>query len=123
MKSTPSHSQNLPFDPEEQSEKVAFDFGFSRRGFVQLLSTGLFVAANVAPAIAQRARGGGGGGFFGASIRNLAARIHIGKDGMITVLAGKVEMGQGARAELTLAAAEELRVSASQIQMVLSDTA
>jgi len=107
-------------DPEELSEKVAFNFGFNRRNFVQLLSTGLFVAVNVAPALAQSRRGGG---FGGARIRNLAARIHIGKDGMITVMSGKVEIGQGARAELTQAAAEELFVPVSQINLILSDTA
>src|SRR5258708_24279367 len=106
-------------DPEELSEKVAFDFGYSRRNFVKLLSTGLFVAVNVAPALAQRR---GGGGFGGTRIRNIAARIHIGKDGIITVMAGKVEIGQGARAELTQAAAEELFVPASQIRLVLSAT-
>jgi isoquinoline 1-oxidoreductase len=37
-------------------------------------------------------------------------------------MSGKVEGGQGARAELTQAAAEELRIPASQIQMVLADT-
>ncbi len=53
---------------------------------------------------------------------NLGARIHLAKDGPITVLAGKVEGGQGARAELTLAAAEELHVPANSIQFVLADT-
>src|SRR6185437_1344665 len=35
---------------------------------------------------------------------------------------GKVEGGQGSRAEFTQAAADELRVPASQVQMILSDT-
>jgi isoquinoline 1-oxidoreductase len=52
----------------------------------------------------------------------VAARVHIGKDGTITVLSGKIEMGQGARAELSQAAAEELRVPVDRIQMVLGDT-
>ena len=106
-------------DVEELSEKVAFDFGFSRRNFVQVLGAGLMVAVSAGPALAQRSGARGAGAGRG---RNVAARIHIGKDGTITVLAGKVEMGQGARAELTQAAAEELFVPASQIQMVLSDT-
>src|SRR2546423_7952991 len=118
MKTNPHPIEASPFDPEELSEKVAFHFNFNRRNFVQLLSTGLLVAANVGPALAQRSRGGGGGG----RPRNIGARIHIGKDGIITVMAGKVEMGQGARAELTQAAAEELFVTPSQIQMNLSDT-
>jgi isoquinoline 1-oxidoreductase len=52
----------------------------------------------------------------------VAARLHIGKDGSITVMTGKVECGQGARAELTQAAAEELRVPASQIKLIMADT-
>src|SRR6185295_719421 len=72
------------------------------------------------PALAQQRRGGRGGG---GETRNLSARLHIGKDGVITVLTGKVEVGQGSRAELTQAAAEELRVSASQVQLVMADTA
>jgi len=104
---------------EELSQKVTYDFSVSRRNFVQTLGACLLVAANVGPAIAQRAGGRGGGG---GRLRNVSARIHIGKDGIITVLAGKTEMGQGARASLTQAAAEELFVPVSQINLVLSDT-
>src|ERR1019366_6227712 len=66
------------------------------------------------------ARGGGGGG---TGARTIAARIHLGKDGAITVLAGKVEGGQGARAELSQAAAEELGVPVAALQMLMADTA
>ncbi len=52
----------------------------------------------------------------------VSARIHIAKDGKITVLTGKVEEGQGARAELTQAAAEELRVPVSQVDLTTADT-
>ena len=45
-----------------------------------------------------------------------------GKDGTITVLTGKVEGGQGARAELSQAAAEELGVPLSSVQMLMADT-
>ena len=55
-------------------------------------------------------------------MRSIAARIHLGQDGVITVLTGKVEMGQGSRAELTQAAAEELRVPVGRIQMLMADT-
>jgi isoquinoline 1-oxidoreductase len=37
-------------------------------------------------------------------------------------MTGKVECGQGARAELTQAAAEELRVGADQIRLIMADT-
>ncbi|HUV13477.1 MAG TPA: molybdopterin cofactor-binding domain-containing protein [Acidobacteriota bacterium] len=52
----------------------------------------------------------------------VAARIHLNEDGTITALSGKVEEGQGPRAELSQAAAEELRVPVSQIRLVMADT-
>src|SRR3989442_3533149 len=105
---------------EEPIELVKYDFGLSRRGFVQILSAGLLIASSASPALAQRA--GRRGGFGGSGARTIAARIHLGKDGSITVLTGKVEAGQGARAELTQAAAEELRVPAERIELIMGDT-
>ncbi len=52
----------------------------------------------------------------------LAARLHIGKDGKVTLFTGKVECGQGARTELTEAAAEELRVPVDRVTLVMADT-
>src|SRR5438309_5605989 len=103
-------------DYDEPVERVGYDFGLNRRSFVQILSAGLLIAASP-PALAQRRGGRGGGG-----ARNIGARIHLGTDGTITVLTGKVEAGQGARSELTQAAAEELRVPANQVQLVMADT-
>ncbi len=101
---------------EELLERVDYDFGLNRRAFVQILGAGLLIAAS-ASTLAQRRGGFGGGG-----ARTIAARIHLGKDGSITVLTGKVEAGQGARAELTQAAAEELRVPAERVQLIMADT-
>ncbi len=108
----------LAFDQEETIEPVAHDFGLKRRSFVKVLGAGLLVAVS-APALAQRSGGRGGGG----RPVTIAARIHFGKDGVITVLTGKVEGGQGARAELSEAAAEELRVPVQSVQLVMGDTA
>jgi isoquinoline 1-oxidoreductase len=108
---------------DEIIEPVGYDFGLNRRGFMQFLSAGLLIASSVSPALAQRAAGGRrGGGFGGSGARSIAARILLGKDGSITVLTGKVEAGQGSRAELTQAAAEELRVPIESIQLVMADT-
>jgi len=109
-------------DYNELIEPVGYDFGLSRRSFVQILGAGLLLVVASAPALAQERRRGGGD-FFGRGARTLSARLHIGKDGIITVMTGKVEAGQGARAELTQAAAEELRVAPGQVQLVMSDTA
>ncbi|MGA2498217.1 MAG: molybdopterin cofactor-binding domain-containing protein [Tepidisphaeraceae bacterium] len=111
---------------DEPVDRVIFDFALSRRGFVQVLGAGLLIAVSEAPVLGQAAggRGGGrrGGGFGGGGAKGITARLHIGKDGVITVLTGKVEGGQGARAELTQAAAEELHVPATSILLIMGDT-
>jgi isoquinoline 1-oxidoreductase subunit beta len=106
-----------PEDANQIIEPVEFDFGLKRRTFVQLVATGIAVVVSV-PTLAQQ-RGGGRGT---TQVRNLAERLHIGQDGVVTLLCGKVEIGQGARAEFTQAAAEELRVPVSQVQVTLADT-
>ena len=116
MKRDLATDEALPPDYEEAVERVDYNFGLKRRAFVQILGAGLLIAVS-APALAQRRGGRGGGG-----TRNIAARIHLGKDGTITVMTGKVEAGQGARTELSQAAAEELRVPLGQIQLVMADT-
>jgi len=89
----------------------------SRRSFVQLLGTGLLITVTEGVAPGQRRRGGGG-----RSIP-VAARIHINADGTISVMTGKVEEGQGPRAQLSQVAAEELRVGVESIRLIMSDTA
>lgn len=109
---------------DEPVDRVDYQFGLTRRGFVQILGAGLLIAVADSPVSAQRrgGRGGRGGGMGGTPIRNVAARVHIGKDGSITVMTGKVEAGQGSRAELTQAAAEELHVGSDRIQLLMADT-
>ena len=83
-----------------------------RRQFFQALGGGLaiFIAREEAPAQQQ------------ALPQEIDAWLHIGKDGAITVSTGKVEMGQGARTELTQVVAEELRAPVASITMVMGDT-
>jgi len=97
--------------------RIAGDLELTRRGFVQLLGAGLLFTVSAPVVVAQRR-----GGRSGPRTRSVSARIHLAKDGTITVLTGKVEMGQGARAELAQAAAEELRVPVSRIAMLMGDT-
>jgi isoquinoline 1-oxidoreductase len=52
----------------------------------------------------------------------LLSRLHIGDDGAITVLTGKVECGQGIRTTLTQVAAEELRLPIARVQLLMGDT-
>ena len=83
-----------------------------RRGFVQFTTAGLLIAM-----FAERADGQRGGG-----TKSLEARLLIGKDGRVTVLTGKVEEGQGARTQIGMVAAEELRLPVAMIDVVMADT-
>jgi isoquinoline 1-oxidoreductase len=101
--------------------------GLSRREFVQVLGAGLLITVTGEIALAQQqrrgGRGGGRGGFGGRGPTNIAARLHIDRDGSITVMTSKVEVGQGSRAEITQAAAEELRLEPARVRLIMADTA
>jgi isoquinoline 1-oxidoreductase len=97
-------------------EEPSSEIKLSRRTFLQMLGTGLLITVTQGVSLGQRSRG------RGREI-TVAARLHINQDGTITVMTGKVEEGQGPRAQLTQAAAEELRVAVDQIRLVMSDTA
>jgi isoquinoline 1-oxidoreductase len=118
---------SLPLDPyEEPIDQIEFHFAPTRREFVQVLGAGIVIAVAATTAAAQqqpRQGGGRGGGGRGqAPPTPLTARLHIGQDGIVTVMTGKVECGQGARAELTQAAAEELRLPPERIVLIMADT-
>src|ERR1700730_3215400 len=88
---------------DEPVDRVHFDFAnlaitVSRRQFVQVLGAGILIAVAVdaSEVAAQTPNRGGRGGRGGGRPTTVAARLHIAKDGAITLLAGKVECGQGA---------------------------
>ena len=109
-----------PTEDAESQKPAEPRRGLTRRSFVKILGAGLLITVAPLPVPGQR-RGGGGRGEAGGL--KVAARVHIAQDGTITVMTGKVEGGQGARAELTQAAAEELRVPVGRIGLVMGDTA
>jgi isoquinoline 1-oxidoreductase len=82
-----------------------------RRTFLQALGSGLLITVASPEAWAQAGAG-----------MPVSARLFLNEDGSITALSGKVEEGQGPRAELTQAAAEELRVPADRVRLVMADT-
>jgi isoquinoline 1-oxidoreductase len=88
--------------------------GVNRRNFLEIAGAGLLIVATAPLSDAQRGGGGGAG--------TLETRLHIGEDGLITVLSGKIEEGQGALTELAMVAAEELHVSLDRMRMVMGDT-
>src|SRR5262249_7672684 len=86
-----------------------------------IAGAGLLITVMATPARAQR-RGRGGEDFLGSGAGTLEARLHLAADGTVTVLSGKVEVGQGSRAELAMAAAEEMRLPLDRLRMVMADT-
>lgn len=88
----------------------------SRRTFVQVVGAGLLITVTQGVSLGQRSRGRGGRPIL------VDARLHINQDGTISVMTGKVEEGQGARAQLSQAAAEELQVPVGRIRLVMADT-
>jgi isoquinoline 1-oxidoreductase len=79
-----------------------------RRTFLQALGSGLLITVAAPEAWAQ-----------GTPV---SARLFLNEDGTITALSGKVEEGQGPRAELSQAAAEELRLPVGRVRLVMADT-
>jgi CO/xanthine dehydrogenase Mo-binding subunit len=118
--------------PHEHPDPTEIHAPLSRRGFLHALGAGLLLAVTADLAVAQvppgggRGRGGGGGrggfGRGGGGAKTVSARLHIGQDGIVTVMTGKVECGQGSRAELTQAAAEELCVAPDRVRLIMADT-
>jgi CO/xanthine dehydrogenase Mo-binding subunit len=103
-------------EPEryELREGPFYHFEMNRREFGQVLGAGVLLSVAIPNALAQRARE--------ERSTSLAQRLHIGADGVITVLTSKVEVGQGSRTQLTQAAAEELRVPVDQVRFIMADT-
>lgn len=102
-------------EPEryEQNDATPYRFDLSRRTFLGVAGAGLLIVARHKAAQVQT-RGQHG---------TIAARLHIGKNGRVTLLTGKVEVGQGSRTQLAQATAEELRVPVDRIDVVMADTA
>src|SRR5262249_49110656 len=92
-----------------------YHFELSRRDFVQLLGAGLFLSVAVPSVLAQRAG-------RGERAINLAQRLHLGADGVVTVFTSKVEVGQGSRTQLTQAAAQELHLPLEPLRLIMADT-
>lgn len=101
---------DLAIEPEryELLEGPAYTFTPTRREFVEVLGAGVVLTIFSWNAEAQQS--------------TPATRLYLGEDGTVTLFSGKVEGGQGARTELAMAAAEELRLPVDKVRVVLADT-
>ncbi len=112
MKRTPESPEPDRF---ELSEAPPYRFAWTRRGFLGSLGAGFVVAAGLEGDGSEAAEKDDLGPVIGA-------RLHVGEDGTVTVFSSKVEVGQGSRAQLTQAAAEELRLPLDRVRLVLAET-
>jgi nicotinate dehydrogenase subunit B len=110
---------NSESDLLEVPEGWGFVHTMDRRDFLKLTSFGLLVLCAIDPLL----------GMTGESPSEAAplapdfnAFLHIGADGRVTCLVGKVEMGQGIMTTLPQLAAEELSVPLSSVDIVMGDT-
>jgi nicotinate dehydrogenase subunit B len=92
-----------------------------RRDFLKLTSSGLLVVFALTPPKGTLRPVWNPAGIQRPS-PDFNAFVHIGADGRVTMLVGKVEMGQGAMTSLPQLAAEELHVSLASVDVVLGDT-
>ena len=92
-----------------------------RRDFLKLTSSGLLVIFALTPPEGMLRPVWNPAGIQRPS-PDFNAFVHIGANGRVTVLVGKVEMGQGVMTSLPQLAAEELHVSLASVDVVLGDT-
>ena len=84
----------------EERENRPYRFALDRRAFGRIFGSGLLFTAFAPPLAAaqdpaRRAR----------SRERISERVLFGMDGSVTVLSGKVEVGQGSRTQIAMAAA------------------
>ena len=110
-------------DPEvaEHTVPILHWFSLDRRRFLKLFGGGHLVAA-ASPDASAFAQESGRARQSQELPKDLAAWLHIDKDGKVTVFTGKVEVGQNIRTSLAQQVAEELRVGVDTIRMVMGDT-
>lgn len=110
-----------PFEPnqDELPQKPEYHFHLDRRKFFKLFGGGLAVAFVIKDMFSLA-----GETLPPATVstNQVAAWIHIGEDGTVSVYTGKVEVGQNIRTSLSQIVAEELHVPMSSVKMIMGDT-
>jgi nicotinate dehydrogenase subunit B len=121
-----SETTNPQFQIEPERYELAagpaYRFETDRRDFFKLLGAGLLVVLVMKNTRAAQESGGRGRSSQQSLPKDIAAWLHIGENGVVTVYTGKVEVGQNIRTSLSQAVAEELHYPINEIQLVMGDT-
>ncbi|MCW5964536.1 MAG: molybdopterin-dependent oxidoreductase [Bryobacterales bacterium] len=115
-----SYRQETEFAPErfERFDAPRYQFEITRRELWQSLGAGILLTITL-PLSAQEPDAAR---VTRSPRQELSTRFLFSQTDPIRVLTGKVEIGQGARTLLAQAAAEELRLPVSALQLVMGDT-
>jgi nicotinate dehydrogenase subunit B len=110
-------------EPEryELTGDPAYRFDLQRREWFKVVGAGLVIGVAVRPS--AHAQESGRASHQDDLPEEIGAWIHVDERGAVSVFTGKAEIGQNIRTSLTQAVADELRVPASSITMVMADTA
>ncbi len=121
--SAPKNSQ-FQIEPEryELTAGPAYRFETDRRDFFKFLGAGLLVVMAMKATSAAQESGSRGHVTEQNLPTDIAAWLHIGENGKVTVYTGKVEVGQNIRTSLSQGVAEELHYPIDEIQLVMGDT-
>ena len=105
---------------EEVEIAAGIATGLSRREFLQLAGTGLFIFFAIDPmtAVQEPSRLPARPSYP----TDFNAYLRIGRDGRVTCFVGKVELGQGSKTALAQLLADELDVAFDSVDMVMGDT-
>jgi isoquinoline 1-oxidoreductase len=109
-------------DREHQAvPRTTYGFDLARRDFFKLMGAGVLVGLSLRSGATQES-GRRPQSSEEQLPTSLAAWLHVGGDGMVTVFTGKAELGQNIRTSLSQQIAEELRVPLSRVLLVMADT-
>jgi nicotinate dehydrogenase subunit B len=116
-----TEEQVVEIEPEryELFAHGVYNFPLDRRDFIKTFGLGILFVVTATQALTQES---GRGGFNNNLPKNIDAWIHLGEDGSVTVLTGKVEVGQNSRTSLIQAVADELHIPLSSIKLIMGDT-
>ncbi len=119
-----SASDRRFIEPEryELREGPAYCFEIPRRDFLKTVAGGLVIVLFLDEALARQESGSRVRGGSSATPQEIAAWLHVGEDGTVTVYTGKAEVGQDIRTSLTQAIADEIRAPLASIRLVMGDT-
>jgi isoquinoline 1-oxidoreductase len=119
-------TKNSQFEIEPERYELtagpAYHFETGRRDFFKLLGAGLLVVMALKSTAAAQESGSKGHATEQNLPKDIAAWLHIGENGKVTVYTGKVEVGQNIRTSLSQGVAEELHYPIDEIELVMGDT-